>query len=130
METLGWLVEAVLTVDVWRSASSTCGELSVMIPGQVLMPEWFADSWDIQELVSNSPYYIIMSNEVEKHRLYQFVSRGFLHTGIQVLVSFNFISLYAIVCGRVIWMRNVMWYVLAGFLICQYIEELLAYFSS
>ena len=53
METLGWLVEAILTVDVWRSASSTCGELSVMIPGQVLMPEWFADSWDIQELVSS-----------------------------------------------------------------------------
>ena len=57
MVMLGWLVGAVLTVDVWRSVSSTCGELFVMIPGQVLMPEWFADSWDIQELVSNSPYY-------------------------------------------------------------------------
>ena len=57
MVMLGWLVGAVLTVDVWRSVSSTCGELSVMIYGQVLMPEWFADSWDIQELVSNSPYY-------------------------------------------------------------------------
>ena len=39
MATLGLLVGAVLTVDVWRSASSTCGALSVMTCGHSLMPE-------------------------------------------------------------------------------------------
>ena len=52
MAMLGWLVGAVLTVDVWRSASSTCGGLSVMIHGQHLMLEWFADNWATQALVS------------------------------------------------------------------------------
>ena len=52
MVTLGWLVGAVLIVDVWRSASSTCGGLSAVITGHTKMQEWFADSWDTQEVVS------------------------------------------------------------------------------
>ena len=52
MVTLGWLVGAVLTVGVLRSASSTCGGLCVMTHGHCLMPEWPADSWDTRALVS------------------------------------------------------------------------------
>ena len=52
MATSGWLEGAVPTRDVWRSVSSTCGGLSVMTCGHRLMPEWFADSWDTQALVS------------------------------------------------------------------------------
>ena len=52
MVLLGWLEGAVLTVEVWRSASSTCGEQSAVITGHTKMPEWFANSWDTQEVVS------------------------------------------------------------------------------
>ena len=52
MVKLDWLVGRVLTVDVWRSVSSTCGGLSAVITGHTKMPEWFADNWDTQEAVS------------------------------------------------------------------------------
>ena len=52
MVTLDWLVGQVLTVDVWRSVSSTCGGLFAVITGHTKMPEWFADNWDTQEAVS------------------------------------------------------------------------------
>ena len=52
MVKLDWLVGQVLTVDVWRSVSSTCGGLFAVITGHTKMPEWFADNWDTQEAVS------------------------------------------------------------------------------
>ena len=54
MVALGCLVESVLIVDVWKSVSLTCGELFVMTCGQLLMPEWPADSWDTQGLVRSA----------------------------------------------------------------------------
>ena len=60
----GWLVGAVLIVDVWRSVSSTCGEQSAAITGHTKMREWFADSWDTQEVVSTVVYNSIFSHAV------------------------------------------------------------------
>ena len=60
----GWLVGAVLTVDVWRSVFSTCGGLSAVITGHTIMLEWFANSWDTQEVVSALVYNSIFSHAV------------------------------------------------------------------
>ena len=59
MVMLGWLVGQVLIVGVLRSASSTCGEQSAVITGHPKMPEWFADSWDTQEVVSLKLTFLI-----------------------------------------------------------------------
>jgi len=41
------LLEGVTpTVDVWKYAYSTCGELCVITTGPAQMPEWHANSWD------------------------------------------------------------------------------------
>ena len=64
MVTSGWLVGTVLIVDVWRSVSSTCGGLSAVITGHTKMPEWFADSWDTQEVVSTILYNSIFPHAV------------------------------------------------------------------
>ena len=49
METLGFkVVQTVLKVE-WKSATIMHGELCVMIPGVLLMQEWYADSWDSQQ---------------------------------------------------------------------------------
>ena len=62
MVTLGWLVGAVLIVDVWRSVSSTCGGLSAVITGHTKMLEWYANSLDTQEVVSALVYNSIFSH--------------------------------------------------------------------
>lgn len=48
------LLEGVTpTVDVWKYAYSTCGELCVITTGPAQMPEWHANSWDTLATVSS-----------------------------------------------------------------------------
>ena len=45
-ETSDFRVAIATTLDVWRSAITEPGALSVMIYGEMLMPEWHACNWD------------------------------------------------------------------------------------
>ena len=38
-------------LDVWRSATTTCGAQCAMTSGAHLMPLWYADNLGIQQLV-------------------------------------------------------------------------------
>ena len=51
----GWLEMDVQQSgrEGWKYASMISGGLCVMTTGMILMPEWYADNWDIHQTVSH-----------------------------------------------------------------------------